>query len=363
MQGDQETINFNRSRIYEKLEYIPIPEDYNSPLDWRVQLQIAATNGRHYTDRIGKLDSYPIYELPLKKAKGHQLMLDIGSGWGRWLIAGAYKGYIPIGLDLRLEFCQTSRKVLKDLNLSGYLVVADLENLPFQDSTFDMIWSYSVIQHTHKKRLLNCLQHINRILKVEGFTKLEFPNKNGIRNRILHARNSEKHKDDYNTWHIRYYTIREYKKIIGKYLDKIKVTNHSFIGIGVLKEDLKYVSLKNKIFTAFSLAMSQLTRIIVPLKNLSDSIYIYAVKKGEDEKQSTSAIEQFFHLHKLDPTNNLNIISLLRCPISKNKLFLSKDGRKLISKEIGKYFPIVDQIPILIASEAIPISSVNDFSK
>src|SRR5690606_32321540 len=125
-------------------------------------------NGIHYIDRIGKLKRYPIYEVPVPTVTGNKLMLDIGCGWGRWLVAGHNKGYIPIGIDLRLEFCETARQVLNDLNKSGYTVVADLENIPFRDNIFDLIWSFSVIQHTHINRLTNCLSHINRIIKSDG---------------------------------------------------------------------------------------------------------------------------------------------------------------------------------------------------
>ena len=58
-------------------------------------------------DRVGKLTDYPTYELPVKNISAG-LMPDIGTGWGRWLVAGAAKGYIPVGIDLRLEFCQAA---------------------------------------------------------------------------------------------------------------------------------------------------------------------------------------------------------------------------------------------------------------
>src|SRR5688572_17088112 len=172
MKESDEIIEFNRSKIYEKLEIMPEPGDYSSMIPWVVQNQIAATNGFHYLDRVGKLKEYPVYSLPVKKVTGQKLMLDIGSGWGRWLIAGANKGYLPIGLDIRLEFCETALKVIKQSNKAGYVTVGDLENIPSKNSIFDLVWSFSVIQHTHYKRLVNCLEGINRILKDDGFTLL-----------------------------------------------------------------------------------------------------------------------------------------------------------------------------------------------
>src|SRR5882762_3164591 len=142
MNNGKSTTHFDRDKIYERLDYAPAPEGYSSEISWIVQQQIAATNGVHYIDRIGKLKTYPVYELPVRPVGGNKLMLDIGCGWGRWLAAGDNKGYIPIGIDLRLEFCRTARNVLKDMGRNGYTVVADLENLPFQNNMFDLIWSF-----------------------------------------------------------------------------------------------------------------------------------------------------------------------------------------------------------------------------
>lgn len=348
---DQETIAKNRAKIYEKLNYNPEPDNYHSNIPWTVQQQISATNGIHYGDRVGKLLNYPIYELPVPPVTNNGLFLDIGCGWGRWLVAGSNKGYIPIGIDLRLEFCETSRKVLSDLQKDGYTVVADLENIPFKDNLFNLIWSFSVIQHTHYKRLTNCLSHINRLLTSDGYTRLEFPNKLGIRNKISNVKNSERVKDDYNSWCVRYYTPKEYKEVFDEYLSDFSYTNHSFLGIGVLKEDLKYVSFKNKVLCSASLLGSMFAEIIPGLKTYSDSIYIDAKSKNKTTPIN-NIVDSFKKAHFLNPKDNLNIIPLLRCPKYGSDIELSSDKKKAISKGNGIYYPIENGIPIMIVSEA-----------
>ena len=64
-------------------------------------------------------------------------MLDIGAGCGRWLVAGATKGYIPVGIDLRLEFFQAARQTLKSADKKGYTVVADLKEIPFKENLYN----------------------------------------------------------------------------------------------------------------------------------------------------------------------------------------------------------------------------------
>jgi len=354
MNEEKSIEEFNRSKIYEKLRFRPEPENYKSKVPWTVQNQIAATNGVHYIDRIGKLNEYPIFELPVPKVSGDKLMLDIGCGWGRWLVAGANKGYIPIGVDIRLEFCETALKVTKELNKKAYTVVGDLENIPFKDNVFDLVWSFSVIQHTHYNRLINCLERINSILKKEGFTYLEFPNKNGLRNRQSVVKESEKEKDDYNSWCVRYYTIKEYEEIFNKFLTNFSYNNHSFLGIGVLKEDLKYVSPKNKVLSLASLVLSATTHIIPMMKNYSDSLYFRAEKKETGSTAITDA-SNFLKLHHANPIDNLNMVSLLKCPKFGGDLVISADRKKLISKQSGTSYPVINSIPILIKSEAITL--------
>ncbi len=342
---------FDKSKIYEKLNYAPEPQGYTSKVPWKVQQQISATNGIHYAESIGRLDQYPIPEIPIGEAHTNALMLDIGCGWGRWLTAAAKKKYIPIGCDLRLEFCETARIVLNDHALNGYTVVADLKELPFKDNVFDVVWSYSVIQHTHKDRLLSCVGHIYRILKNTGYCFLEFPNKLGLRNSLGPVKNAEKYRDNYNSWHVRYYSIKEYKDLFKSIFSNFSFKNHSFLGIGVLPGDLNYVKgFKNKFGTALSLFLSGLCGLIPPLKYFSDSIYIKCTKEGVPNP--ANVVKIFLDQHKLDPANNLNIVSLLRCPISGGELTLDATKQKLVSRSAGVFYPVINNIPVMIIAEA-----------
>ena len=105
--------DFDKTKIYENLNYLIEPINYKSKIPWIVQQQIAATNGIHYIDRIGKLNDYPNFELPIRKVS-NGIMLDIGIVWVRWLVSGFKKGFIPIGIDIRLEFCKTAINTLHE---------------------------------------------------------------------------------------------------------------------------------------------------------------------------------------------------------------------------------------------------------
>lgn len=338
-----------KDRIFEKLSTAPEPAGYSGRIPWIVQQQISATNGIHFKDNIGKLKEYPIPEIPITNGNHNNLLLDIGCGWGRWLVAASRKNFIPVGIDLRLEFCKTARKVVQDNGSHAYTVVADLQHLPFQDNVFDIIWSFSVIQHTHYDRLTNCLRHIERMLKSSGYCFLEFPNKQGMRNRFGPA--AGENNMDFDSWDVRYYTPSEYQRIFLQYFDNFQYFNHSALGIGILPGDLKYAhGIRNKAIIVTSRTASRIIDLVKPLKAFSDSIYIKSVKRLNSALDMD--ISLFLKSHMRDPENNLNIASILRCPATGNSLRISEDHRELINSSAGLAYPIVDGIPVMIVSEA-----------
>jgi uncharacterized protein len=345
-----------RGKIYEKLDTQTQPSGYSGKIPWVVQQQIAATNGIHYIDSIGTLSEYPIPEIPVENAKTTgELLLDIGNGWGRWLVAAAKKNYIPVGIDIRLEFCETARQVLKANGKNGYSIVADLQNLPFLNNIFSKVWSFSVIQHTHLDRFTRCLSHIERILADNAYCYLEFPNRNGIRNRFGPA--AKPNNSDFDSWDVRYYSPGEYEKIFRIFFDNYQYENHSVLGIGILPGDLKYAKgLKNKLVISTSRFFSNLASLIPSIKSISDSIYIKSVKHGNAVNGNKEALKKFHAAHDLNPSDNLNIVHLLRCPVSGQPVYLSDDETEVISQFAHLAYPVRNGIPIMIASEARSLS-------
>jgi ubiquinone/menaquinone biosynthesis C-methylase UbiE/uncharacterized protein YbaR (Trm112 family) len=339
-----------KSRIYEKLSTETEPLNYTGKIPWIVQQQVAATNGIHYVNSIGSLKEYPIPEIPVDPDGKNNLLLDIGCGWGRWLTAATAKNFIPVGIDIRLEFCEVARKVVRENGGNAYTVVADLQQLPFQNDVFDLVWSFSVIQHTHYNRLTSCLQEIRRILKQQGYCFLEFPNRKGIRNYFGPA--STPNNMDFESWDVRYYDPSEYKKIFENYFDNFSYSIHSALGIGILPGDLKYArGLKNKVVISASRLLTHIAGLIKPLKAYADSIYIKAAKNG-NQVSDVEYIDKFLNNHSANPGDNLNIVPLLCCPQSGHPMVLSDDHSEMICQNAGLAYPIRNTIPILVSSEA-----------
>lgn len=96
--------------------------------------------------------------------------LEVGVGMGadylQWLKAGA----IATGVDLSPMSLEQARCRCK---LAGYtpdLRVADAENLPFADATFDLLYSYGVMHHSPDTE--KCIQEALRVLKPGGSLKI-----------------------------------------------------------------------------------------------------------------------------------------------------------------------------------------------
>lgn len=75
-------------------------------------------------------------------------VLEIGVGMGadfvRWVRAGADAA----GIDLTHRAVTLTRARLADEGLTGDVRQADAEQLPFEEGTFDIVWSWGVLHHT-----------------------------------------------------------------------------------------------------------------------------------------------------------------------------------------------------------------------
>ena len=97
-------------------------------------------------------------------------VLEIGVGMGadylEWLKAGA----IATGIDLSAVSIEKARQRCL---LAGYepdLRVADAENLPFNDSSFDLVYSYGVMHHSPDTA--RCIREARRVLKPGGKARI-----------------------------------------------------------------------------------------------------------------------------------------------------------------------------------------------
>ncbi len=100
------------------------------------------------------------------EAAAGQRVLEVGVGVGtdfcRWAAAGAK----AVGVDLTAQAVQLTTQHLHALNLFADVNLADCEDLPFADDSFDVVYSFGVLHHTPNTE--QAIREVRRVLKPGG---------------------------------------------------------------------------------------------------------------------------------------------------------------------------------------------------
>lgn len=129
-------------------------------------------------------------------------VLEIGVGMGadylEWLKAGAQ----ATGVDLSAISIERARRRCEQTGFKPDLQVADAEQLPFPDNSFDVVYSYGVLHHSPDTA--RCLQEVRRVLKPAGEARMmlyHHPSWTGLmlwlRYGILHGKSLRRAVYDY----------------------------------------------------------------------------------------------------------------------------------------------------------------------
>jgi SAM-dependent methyltransferase len=90
----------------------------------------------------------------------------MGADYEQWLKAGAN----ATGVDLSATSLAQARRRCELAGLKPDLQLADAENLPFADKTFDVVYSYGVLHHSPDTA--KCLREAWRVLKPGGEARI-----------------------------------------------------------------------------------------------------------------------------------------------------------------------------------------------
>lgn len=93
-------------------------------------------------------------------------LLEVGCGLGTDLLQFARRGAIVTGVDLTPRGIELVRKRFAMEGLSVDARVADAEQLPFDDETFDAVYSFGVLHHT--PNTAKAVNEVHRVLKPGG---------------------------------------------------------------------------------------------------------------------------------------------------------------------------------------------------
>ena len=103
--------------------------------------------------------------VPFDGYRGKQV-LEVGCGAGVDLVRFARGGAQVTGVDLAASAIDLAKANFAQQGLAGDLRVADGEQLPFPDGTFDLVYAHGVVQYTANPRRL--VEECRRVLAPGG---------------------------------------------------------------------------------------------------------------------------------------------------------------------------------------------------
>jgi len=143
-------------------------------------------------------------------------VLEIGCGVGLDSYAIAKHGMDLTAVDLTEVAAKTARERFRRNEACGQFAVSDACNLPFQDETFDYVYSFGVLHHigdTHKG-----VREVSRVLKSGGEALIMLYNRHSL-NELAHRLSRVPFEDREELCPVvRRFSIREVQRMFGVFL-------------------------------------------------------------------------------------------------------------------------------------------------
>ena len=164
-----------------------------------------------------------------------------------------------------------ARRVSRQLGVETDFVVGDARFLPFVDDSFDTVFSYGVFQHFSKENVRISLDEVVRVLKRDGKTLFQMPNKYGVRQYQQHCRRGFTEGEGFE---VRYWTPRELMETFEKKFGKTKMTTDCYFGLGIQANDVDLLPFKYKTVVYSSEILRKISNVFKPLTKVADSVYL-----------------------------------------------------------------------------------------
>jgi len=244
-------------------------------IDPAVAHLIGATSGLGYVHRIGRLSAYPIPEISVGDGNG-ELLLDVGSSWGRWAVSAARKGWRVVAIDPSLGALLAAQRAFPEFSSNIYRVCGDARFLPFKPGIFCCAFSYSVIQHFSESDAELAIAELGRVLHRGGFAKIQMAHRGGLRSTYSRTRRNYQNSGPFR---VRYWSLAAMRDAFEKNVGPAHLAPEAFGGLGLLSEDRNLVSPAARAATAISELLKRLSVALPALIKFADSVYVIATKR------------------------------------------------------------------------------------
>jgi len=130
---------------------------------------LSSADRKRYFDEVEteryQLEPYIRDFATFERGRGKTL-LEVGVGAGTDFINWVRHGAIATGVDLTEEGVRLTRERLELEGLRAEVRVGDAEQLPFDDESFDLVYSYGVLHHSPDTRA--AIAEVRRVLRPGG---------------------------------------------------------------------------------------------------------------------------------------------------------------------------------------------------
>jgi 2-polyprenyl-3-methyl-5-hydroxy-6-metoxy-1,4-benzoquinol methylase/uncharacterized protein YbaR (Trm112 family) len=251
-----------------------VPPPAGGPIDPIVQEAISATCGNLYKHLIGCLPRYPIPTLDMSAPKGTPF-LDIGCHWGRWCVSAARKGWRVVGLDPYLPAIEAAQRIAAALGVSASFVVGDARYLPFASSTFEIVHSYSVLQHFAECDVRQSAAEIGRVLAPGGTSHIQMAQRFGLLNLAQQVRRGFRSPHGFE---VRYWRGPELQGVFARAVGSTTIRADGFFSLNAQSADLDLLRPLQRKIVGVSDSLRQLSARWPWLTTIADSVYVQSVR-------------------------------------------------------------------------------------
>ncbi|EAJ9404882.1 class I SAM-dependent methyltransferase [Campylobacter jejuni] len=100
--------------------------------------------------------------------KSGDKILDLGCGAGRHVKFLVENGFKAFGVDYSENGIKATQELLKTYNLQADLKVSSVDDIPYEDESFDGLLCYGVLYYNSKEVIEKAAKEIYRVLKKDG---------------------------------------------------------------------------------------------------------------------------------------------------------------------------------------------------
>ncbi|MGB8217072.1 MAG: class I SAM-dependent methyltransferase [Candidatus Methanoperedens sp.] len=174
-------------------------------------------------------------------------LLDAGCGSGKYAIPLRMRGFDVVAVDVSPSALKMAGKSIVSRKLDIELLAANVYQMPFSNSSFDVIWCYGVLQHLLLKEREAAISEFWRLLKNGGLLFIEVLGEKDMRfggSEVEHNTFSRKNGIVYH-----YFSRSELEELLGKFSCNIVESRKEkrFKGKIYMRHMISAVVEKNKI--------------------------------------------------------------------------------------------------------------------